>query len=134
MPVQQVLIEQRVPVKIWTDYVDERSKEQLLNIASLPFIHHHVAAMPDVHLGIGATIGSVIATHKAIIPAAVGVDIGCGMVAARLSITANDLDEKALKQVFEQITRDVPVGRAQHPDNRVLVTAVKPFEAGLKIL
>jgi tRNA-splicing ligase RtcB len=86
MPVQQVLIEQRMPVKIWTDDVDERSKEQLLNIASLPFIHHHVAPMPDVHLGIGATIDSVIATHKAIIPTAVGVDIGCGMVAARLSI------------------------------------------------
>ena len=68
--------------------------------------------MPDVHLGIGATIGSVIATHKAIIPAAVGVDIGCGMVAARLSITANDLDEKALQKVFDQITRDVPVGGA----------------------
>ena len=112
MPVQQVLTEQRVPVKIWTDDVDDRSKEQLANIAGLPFVHHHVAAMPDVHLGIGATIGSVIATHKAIIPAAVGVDIGCGMVAARLSITANDLDEKALQKVFDQITRDVPVGGA----------------------
>ena len=133
MPAQPVLIEQRVPVKIWTDDVDERSKEQLLNIVSLAFIHH-VAAMPDVHLGIGATIGSVIANHKAIIATAVGVDIGCGMVAASLSITANDLDEKALKKIFEQITRDVPVGHAQHPDNRVLVTAVKPFEAGLKIL
>lgn len=77
MPAQPVLIEQRVPVKIWTDDVDERSKEQLLNIVSLPLIHH-VAAMPDVHLGIGATIGSVIATHKAIIPATVGADIGCG--------------------------------------------------------
>jgi len=134
MPVQQVLTNQRVPVKIWTDDVDERSKEQLGNIASLPFIHHHVAAMPDVHLGIGATIGSVIATHKAIIPAAVGVDLGCGMVAARLSITANDLDEKSLKKVFDQITRDVPVGRAQHPDKRILVEAAKPFEVGLKIL
>ena len=134
MPVQQVLTNQRVPVKIWTDDVDERSKEQLENIASLPFIHHHVAAMPDVHLGIGATIGSVIATHKAIIPAAVGVDLGCGMVAARLSITANDLDEKSLKKVFDQVTRDVPVGRAQHADNRVLVEAAKPFEAGLKAL
>ena len=134
MPVQQVLTNQRVPVKIWTDDVDERSKEQLENIASLPFIHHHVAAMPDVHLGIGATIGSVIATHKAIIPAAVGVDLGCGMVAARLSITANNLDEKSLKKVFDQITRDVPVGRAQHPDNRILVEAAKPFEVGLKIL
>ena len=134
MPVQQVLTEQRVPLKIWTDDVDDRSKEQLANIAGLPFVHHHVAAMPDVHLGIGATIGSVIATHKAIIPAAVGVDIGCGMVAARLSITGNDLDEKALKKVFDQITRDVPVGRGQHADDRVLVDAARPFEPGLKAL
>ena len=134
MAIQQVLTNQRVPVKIWTDDVDEKSKEQLCNIASLPFIHHHVAAMPDVHVGIGATIGSVIATHKAVIPAAVGVDIGCGMVATRLSITANELDEKALKKVFDQISRDVPVGRRQHDDDRVLVEAVRPFEPGLKEL
>ena len=134
MPVKQVISEQRVPVKIWTDDVDERSRQQLANIASMPFIHHHVAAMPDVHLGIGATVGSVIATHKAIIPAAVGVDIGCGMVAARLSLTANGLDEKSLKKVFEQISRDVPVGKGQHKDDRVLVAAVSPFEPGLKVL
>jgi tRNA-splicing ligase RtcB len=134
MPVMEVMSSQRVPVKIWTHDVDEKSKVQLANIASLPFIHHHVAAMPDVHLGIGATIGSVIATHKAIIPAAVGVDLGCGMVAARLSITANELDEKALKKVFDQISRDVPVGRAQHADNRVLVDAAQPFEPRLKAL
>ena len=134
MPVMEVMSSQRVPVKIWTHDVDEKSKMQLANIASLPFIHHHVAAMPDVHLGIGATIGSVIATHKAIIPAAVGVDLGCGMVAARLSITANELDEKALKKVFDQISRDVPVGRAQHADNRVLVDAAQPFEPRLKAL
>ena len=134
MPVMEVMSSQRVPVKIWTHDVDEKSKMQLANIASLPFIHHHVAAMPDVHLGIGATIGSVIATHKAIIPAAVGVDLGCGMVAARLSITANELDEKALKKVFDQISRDVPVGRAQHADNRVLVDAAQPFEPRLKSL
>jgi len=134
MPIQSVLTDQRVPVKIWTDDVDARSKEQLSNIASMPFVHHHVAAMPDVHLGIGATIGSVIATHKAIIPAAVGVDIGCGMVAARLSLTANDLDEKSLKRVFDQISRDVPVGRAQHSDERMLVAAALPFESTLKAL
>ncbi len=134
MPVMEVMSSQRVPVKIWTHDVDEKSKVQLANIASLPFIHHHVAAMPDVHLGIGATIGSVIATHKAIIPAAVGVDLGCGMVAARLSLTANELDEKALKKVFDQISRDVPVGRAQHADNRVLVDAAQPFEPRLKAL
>ena len=134
MPVKEVLTSGRVPVKIWTDEVDDRSREQLSNIASLPFIHHHVAAMPDVHLGIGATIGSVIATHKAIIPAAVGVDLGCGMVAARLSLTANEIDEKALQKVFDQISRDVPVGRDQHRDERVLVDAAKPFEPGLKSL
>ena len=131
MPIKEVISTERVPVKIWTDEVDEQSKQQLRNIASLPFVHHHVAAMPDVHLGIGATIGSVIATHKAIIPAAVGVDIGCGMLACRLSLTANDLDEKSLKKVFDQINRDVPVGRAQHQDNKVLVHAAMPFEARL---
>jgi tRNA-splicing ligase RtcB len=117
-----------------TDDVDEGSITQLANIASLPFIQHHVAAMPDVHLGIGATIGSAIATHQAIIPAAVGVDIGCGMVAARLSLSANDIDEKRLKKVFDQITRALPVGRAQHADDRVLTDAVRPFEPGLKAL
>ena len=134
MPIQQVLTAQRVPVKIWTDELDERSKAQLLNIASLPFIHHHVAAMPDVHLGLGATIGSVIATHKAIIPAAVGVDLGCGMVAARLSLTANEIDEQALKKIFDQINRDVPVGRAQHSDERALTAVAQPFAAGLQAL
>ena len=134
MPIQREISDTGVPVKIWTDDVDERSLEQLANIASLPFVHHHVAAMPDVHLGIGATIGSVIATHQAIIPAAVGVDIGCGMVAARLSLTANDIDETRLKKVFDQISRDVPVGRVQHRDDRVQVEAVRPFEPGLKAL
>ena len=131
MPIKEVITSQRVPIKIWTDEVDEKSKQQLANIASLPFIHHHVAAMPDVHVGIGATIGSVIATHKAIIPAAVGVDIGCGMVACCLSLTANDIDEKSLKKVFDQISRDVPVGRAQHKDRDVLLHAAMPFEARL---
>jgi tRNA-splicing ligase RtcB (3'-phosphate/5'-hydroxy nucleic acid ligase) len=131
MPIKEVISSNRVPIKIWTDEIDDISKEQLANIASLPFVHHHVAAMPDVHVGIGATIGSVIATHKAIIPAAVGVDIGCGMVACRLSIGANDIDEKSLRKVFDQISRDVPVGRAQHRDDQVLADAARPFEARL---
>lgn len=134
MPIKQTLTGQRVPVNIWTDDVDERSKQQLSNIASLPFIHHHVAAMPDVHLGKGATIGSVIATHKAIIPAAVGVDIGCGMLACQLSLTANEIDEKSLQKVFHQISRDIPVGRNWHKDERALVDATKPFEARLNVM
>ena len=131
MPIKQVITENRVPVKIWTNDVDERSLEQLGNIAKMPFIHHHVAAMPDVHFGIGATIGSVIATHKAIIPAAVGVDIGCGMLACRLSLTANEIDESALRKVFDQISRDIPVGGAQHKEDRALVNDAKPFKARL---
>lgn len=134
MPVSQTLKTPGVPVKIWTDDVDAASRQQLANIASLPFIHHHVAAMPDVHLGIGATIGSVIATHQAIVPAAVGVDIGCGMVACRLSLNARQLDEKALRKVFEQISRDVPVGKAQHEDAKALVSAARPFEPRLKAM
>ena len=134
MPVKEVVASQRVPIKIWTTDVDEKSKQQLANLASLPFVHHHIAAMPDVHVGMGATIGSVIATRNAIIPAAVGVDIGCGMVACRLSITGNELDEKSLKKVFDQITRDVPVGRGQHQDDRALVDAAKPFAARLDTL
>ena len=134
MPIREVLTSQRVPVKIWTDDADANSKRQLENIASLPIIHHHVAAMPDVHLGIGATIGSVIATREAIIPAAVGVDIGCGMVACRLSLTGNQLDERALKKVFDQISRDVPVGREQHSDSRALTGAARPFAARLEAM
>lgn len=133
MPIKQVITEgMSRPVKIWTDEIDDKAKQQLANVASLPFIHHHVAAMPDVHVGIGATIGSVIATHKAIIPAAVGVDIGCGMAAVRTSLTANDLDEKSLRQVFDQISRDVPVGMAGHTDQTALYDRARPFDERLK--
>ena len=76
-----------VPIKAWTRGVpiEDAALKQLKNVASLPFIHKHVAVMPDVHWGMGATVGSVIPTVGAIIPAAVGVDIGCGMMAARTS-------------------------------------------------
>jgi tRNA-splicing ligase RtcB len=131
MTIKTILTESNVPVKIWTDEIEDRAKQQLTNIASLPFIHKHVAAMPDVHTGIGATIGSVIASHKAIIPAAVGVDIGCGMIACRLSLTANDFDEKLLKKVFDQISRDIPVGRDQHKEDRALAERALPFETQL---
>jgi tRNA-splicing ligase RtcB len=134
VPVVQTLDSPGVPVRIWTADVDEASRRQLANLASLPFIHHHVAAMPDVHLGIGATIGSVIATRGAVVPAAVGVDIGCGMVACRLSLAAEQLDERRLQRVFDQISRDVPVGKAQHADDRALTGAARPFEAGLKAM
>ncbi len=134
MPVVQTLDSPGVPVRIWTTDVDDASRRQLTNLASLPFIHHHVAAMPDVHLGIGATIGSVIATRGAVVPAAVGVDLGCGMVACRLSLAAGQLDERRLQRIFDQISRDVPVGKEQHADDRALAGAARPFEARLKAM
>lgn len=102
------------PLKIWTDEVEASAMEQLRNAARLPFIHPNgVVAMPDVHAGIGATVGSVLATEKAIIPAAVGVDIGCGMNALRLSLRAEDLPD-SLSEIRAQIERDVPVGFSMH--------------------
>src|SRR5437868_11529035 len=112
MPVRQEIDEGLVPVKVYTGEMEPQARQQLVNISKLPIVHHHVAAMPDVHLGIGATVGSVIPTVKAVIPAAVGVDIGCGMMAARLSLTGDDFSEKDLTKVFNQISRDVPVGMA----------------------
>src|SRR5213076_1735353 len=83
MPVRTEIHEGLVPVKVYTGELEPSARQQLVNISKLPIVHHHVAAMPDVHLGIGATVGSVIPTKQAIIPAAVGVDIGCGMIAPR---------------------------------------------------
>jgi tRNA-splicing ligase RtcB len=128
MPVRQEIDEGLVPVKVYTGEIEPAARAQLVNISRLPIVHHHVAAMPDVHLGIGATVGSVIPTRKAIIPAAVGVDIGCGMMAARLSLLANELEETSLKKVFGQISRDVPVGFGQHTDGR---DAAKRFKKSL---
>lgn len=134
MPVIRELREGRVPVKIWTGELEDSARRQLANIAHLPIVHHHVAAMPDVHTGIGATVGSVIATREAIIPAAVGVDIGCGMIACRLSLTAEEVDERSLRRVFDQISRDVPVGFGQHEEARALGREARPFAAGLKAI
>jgi tRNA-splicing ligase RtcB len=98
------------PVSVWTDDVEPAALQQLRNVARLPFLHPHgVVAMPDVHYGIGATVGSVIASDGAIIPAAVGVDIGCGMNAVCTSLVARDLPD-SLAALRRAIERDVPLG------------------------
>ena len=101
----------RVPIKAWTRGVpvEESALRQLRNVAAMPFIHQWVAVMPDVHWGIGATVGSVIPTVGAVIPAAVGVDIGCGMMAVQTTLTANDLPE-SLREVRAAIEQAVPHG------------------------
>ena len=100
------------PIKAWTRGVllDDKARDQLANVAQLPIIHKWVAAMPDVHWGIGATVGSVIPTRGAIIPAAVGVDIGCGMMAVQTSLRAEDLPDD-LKKIRAAIEKAVPHGR-----------------------
>src|SRR5262245_20471381 len=100
-----------VPVKAWTRGVpfEDAARKQLANVARLPFLHREVAVMPDVHFGIGATVGSVIATDGAIVPAAVGVDIGCGMMAVRTSLSASDLPD-SLRGVRREIEKAVPHG------------------------
>src|SRR6266536_3346303 len=107
--------ESGVPVKAWTKGVslEDAARKQLLNAAQLPFIFKWIAAMPDVHWGIGATVGSVIPTKGAIIPAAVGVDIGCGMMAVQTSLNARDLPDN-LKGIRTAIETAVPHGRTNH--------------------
>jgi tRNA-splicing ligase RtcB len=102
-------------LKMWCEGVEVEAdaRTQLDNIAALPFIAGHVAVMPDVHLGKGATVGSVIPTVGAVVPAAVGVDIGCGMMAVRLSLTANDLPDN-LHSLRSHIESVVPHGRTDN--------------------
>lgn len=106
---------QQVPIKAWIDHVpiEDTAMQQLKNLSRLPFMYKHVAAMPDVHWGMGATVGSVIATSGAIIPAAVGVDIGCGMMAVKLNVKAKDLPDNlaAMRSDIEQM---VPHGRTDN--------------------
>lgn len=101
----------QVPVKCWTRGVsfDDNARQQVSRMASMPFIHKWIAVMPDVHLGKGATIGSVIPTLGAVIPAAVGVDLGCGMMAVKTSLTASQLPE-SLTALRHRIEQKVPHG------------------------
>lgn len=113
----------------WASILDEKTREQAITTASLPFIHPHLALMPDAHLGKGATVGSVIPTLGTIIPAAVGVDIGCGMIAVRTQFSASDLpaDRAAVR---EQIERAVPLSAGAY--NKKIVATAEPRIADLE--
>lgn len=129
-------------IKAWIDgvQVEDQARQQLDNMASMPFIYKHVAIMPDVHWGMGATVGSVIPTKGAIIPAAVGVDIGCGMMAHRTNLTASDLPDN-LHAVRTAIEERIPHGRTSGGDDdrgswgeepsAFAIEAFKPFRAEL---
>ncbi|MEM7136643.1 MAG: RtcB family protein [Myxococcota bacterium] len=106
---------EKVPVRLWTqaNEVESSALDQLKNIAALPWVFKHVAVMPDVHFGKGATVGSVIAMKDAVSPAAVGVDIGCGMAAVRTNLTSHDLPE-SLALLRHRVEKAIPVGFNQH--------------------
>src|SRR6187431_1499762 len=109
-----------VPIKLWTalDDVEFEALTQLKNIASLPWVFKHIACMPDVHFGKGATVGSVVAMKDAVAPAAVGVDIGCGMAAVKTSLDANKVDRR-LAKVRSAIEESIPVGFNAHDHGAV---------------
>lgn len=115
----ELIQENSAPVKLWTNGVpvDPKAVLQLQNTAKMPFIFKHLAVMPDVHVGKGSTIGSVIPTKGAIIPAAVGVDIGCGMIAVKTSLTASDLPD-SLQNIRFAIEAAVPHGRTTERHGR----------------
>ncbi|HET9171689.1 MAG TPA: RtcB family protein [Actinospica sp.] len=114
MPMHELPGGGRVPIRLWADpaSIEEQALAQLRNVSTIPQVAG-VAVMPDVHTGIGATVGSVIAMRGAVCPAAVGVDIGCGMTAVRTSLTASDLPDD-LGALRDRIEKAIPVGRAAH--------------------
>jgi len=130
MPIIKQITKGKVPVKIYTDDIERQAYQQLINLSEMPFIHNHIAAMPDVHFGKGATVGSVIPCKGAIIPAAVGVDIGCGMNALRLTIKAHELPDnlRAIRSTIESV---IPVGFNQHKSDKARNSTIRGLSTGL---
>ena len=107
----------RTVVKMWTTEFDDKAREQIENLASLPFVHHHIALMPDCHGGMGMPIGGVLPTKDVVIPNAVGVDIGCGMCAVKTNVRARRLTEKILRKVIMKGIRErIPLGMDHHKE------------------
>lgn len=121
----KIISDTRIPIKIWTNDIEEEAEQQLRKLSELPFIYKHVAVMPDVHAGKGSTIGTVIATQGAILPAAVGVDIGCGMAAMKLPFKIDFI--KDLPKLRHSIERSIPTGR--YTNNTVKDELLKKFLA-----
>ncbi|TLX74666.1 RtcB family protein [Labilibacter sediminis] len=111
---KQVISSENRPIKMWLDDIEENALLQAKNLANLPFVHKHVALMPDAHSGYGMPIGGVLATRGVIIPNAVGVDIGCGMCAMRINL--KDADTESLKQIMSRIRKTIPVGFNWHKE------------------
>ncbi|MEN7982707.1 MAG: RtcB family protein, partial [Nanoarchaeota archaeon] len=110
----KIINSEDIPIKIWTDEIEPGALEQAKNLANFPFTFHHIAIMPDVHTGFGMPIGGILATKNVVIPNAVGVDIGCGIIAVKISLKIDDLSIDLLKKIIGQIRQIVPVGFKKH--------------------
>ena len=107
------------PIKIWTDHVEDSAMKQIENLTTLPFLFHHLAIMSDVHTGMGMPIGGVLACKDAVIPNAVGVDIGCGMCAVKTSYQVNDIPTEVIrKMIMKGIRQRIPLGMEHHKDSQ----------------
>jgi len=113
---EKVITSERVPIKLWLDNIEEGAFQQAKTLANLPFAFKHIAIMPDSHQGYGMPIGGVLAANHAIIPNAVGVDIGCGMCSLKTNLEQIETD--SLKKIMGRIRKMVPVGFSHHPEKQ----------------
>jgi tRNA-splicing ligase RtcB (3'-phosphate/5'-hydroxy nucleic acid ligase) len=111
---KQVVETPGIPIKLWLDDLEQSAMDQTGNLARLPFAFHHIAIMPDGHTGIGMPIGGVLATKDVIIPACVGVDIGCGVLAFKTILNRSEVSVEQVKKVMDRIRKTIPVGFAHH--------------------
>lgn len=109
-----IISTEKKPIKLWLDDIDLDTLQQAKNLANLPFVYHHVAIMPDAHVGYGMPIGGVAAIEKMVIPNAVGVDIGCGVCAVQTSLL--HLEKTQLKKIIQTVRQSIPLGFKHHKD------------------
>src|SRR5690625_6106853 len=108
---KKIITSEKLPIKMWLTDLEEGALSQAKDLANLPFAFHHIAVMPDAHLGYGMPIGAVLASKEAVVPNAVGVDIGCGMCSLRTNLKS--VDTETLKTIMSDIRNSVPVGRSE---------------------
>ncbi|MGI6521174.1 MAG: RtcB family protein [Fermentimonas sp.] len=115
---KRVILSERIPIKVWMDSIDDKTMEQTVNLANLPFAFKHVSLMPDAHSGYGMPIGGVLATEGVIVPNAVGVDIGCGMCAVKSDLMASEVSRKEMLNILSEIRNKIPIGFNHHKEKQ----------------
>ena len=111
---KKIILSEKIPIKVWMDSIDDKTLEQVVNLANLPFAFKHISLMPDAHSGYGMPIGGVLATDGVIIPNAVGVDIGCGMCAVKTNLRVSKISKNKLMKIVDEVRKRIPVGFEHH--------------------